>query len=86
MSIDEESEEAKKLDHKIDYLDRIEKLEEELKNMTDQAAKFRDLAQSQASLLDRAAEALKTAREGGSMHTVYYGSLIAELHEAAKDE
>lgn len=82
----EETDEAKKLDHKIDYLERIEGLEKELKDMTDQATNFRDLAHSHADLLRRAAEALTTARQGGSMHTTFYAQLIAELHEAAKDE
>jgi hypothetical protein len=54
--------------------------------MTKQAIHFRDLALSHAALLHRAAEALSTARQGGSMQTTFYAQLLAELHEAAKDE
>jgi hypothetical protein len=81
----EETDDVKKLDHKVDYLDRIETLEKEVKSLTDQAASFRDLALSHADLIRRAAEAITTARQGGTMLTVYYANLLAELHAAVKD-
>jgi hypothetical protein len=85
MSEENETETAKKLDHKVDYLNRIETLEKEVKSLTDQAAGFRDLALSHADLIRRAAEAITTARQGGTMLTVYYANLLAELHAAVKD-
>jgi hypothetical protein len=82
MSEENETETAKKLDHKVDYLDRIEELEKEVKRMTDQAADFRDLALSHADLLRRAATVLE---ERCHPRTHEESKLIAELHEAAKD-
>jgi hypothetical protein len=81
-----EEKEVEKLDHKIDYIERIDFLEEEIKRIWEQAAKFRDLAHSHAVLLRRAAEALNGVRAGASIQTSFYASLIAELYEAAKDE
>lgn len=83
MSEEEASEETKKFDHKIDYLERIETLEKEVERMTEQAEKFRDLARSHAALLLRAAETLEKLCHP---RTHEESKLIAELHAAAKDE
>jgi hypothetical protein len=78
-----EDKEAEKLDHKIDYIERIESLEAEVKRMTEQAEHFRDLALSNAALLLRAANTLEKRCVPRELSE---STLIAELHAAAKDE
>jgi hypothetical protein len=72
-----EEAEIERLDKDVDYL------EGELKRMTEQAEHFRDLARSHAGLLLQAAVLLEKRCIPRELSE---SQLIAELHEAAKDE